>query len=209
MTEEEAKTELLADVSRETSQRLEDFEAVLRKWQAAINLVSPASLPHLWARHFMDSAQVLDACDVRDGLWLDLGSGGGFPGIICAILAAETRPGLAFHLVESDVRKAGFLREAARQTGIPIKVSSRRIEDLAPQNANIITARALAPLAKLCGMAHPHLADAAICLFPKGAKHAEELAVAQMGWHMDADVIQSTTSPDAAVLRLRDLRPHA
>jgi 16S rRNA (guanine527-N7)-methyltransferase len=205
MTEDAARAALAARVSRETLERLETYAALLAKWQKTINLVAPSTLPQLWARHILDSAQLMDHAPPGATRWLDLGSGGGFPGLVCAALAAETRPALRVMLVESDQRKAAFLREAARQMGLSVTVLARRIEDLPPTPSDIVSARALAPLATLCRYAHPHLAPGAICLFQKGARHAEELATARQDWHITCTVIPSVTDAEAVLLRIETL----
>ncbi|NKX45098.1 16S rRNA (guanine(527)-N(7))-methyltransferase RsmG [Roseicyclus persicicus] len=205
MTEDEAKAALAARVSRETLGRLEVYAALLVKWQKTINLVAPSTLPQLWSRHILDSAQLMEQVPPGATRWLDLGSGGGFPGLVCAAIAAETHPGLRVTLVESDQRKAAFLREAARQMGVTADVIARRIEDLPPTPSDIVSARALAPLVTLCAYAHPHLVPGGLCLFQKGARHAEELATARQGWHIDCTVIPSVTDAEAVLLRIEQL----
>jgi 16S rRNA (guanine527-N7)-methyltransferase len=206
MTEDEAKTALAARVSRETLDRLETYAQVLVKWQKAINLVSPATLLQLWLRHMLDSAQVFDHAPETATRWIDFGSGGGFPGLVCAAIAAEKRPGLRVTLVESDARKGAFLREAARQMGVSVDVLTRRVEDVPPSASDIVSARALAPLATLCAYALPHLSPGGICLFQKGARHAEELETARQDWQMEVTTIPSVTDPDAVLLKVENLR---
>lgn len=206
MTEEEAKAALAARVSRETLDRLETFAQALVKWQKAINLVSPTTLPQLWLRHILDSAQVFDQVPEAATRWIDFGSGGGFPGLVCAAIAAEKRPDLKITLVESDARKGAFLREAARQMGVNVEVLTRRIEDVSPSNSDIVSARALAPLNTLCAYALPHLSPGGICLFQKGARHAEELETARQDWQMDVTTIPSVTDLDAVLLKVENLR---
>lgn len=205
MTDAEAKAALAGRVSRETMTRLERYADLLTRWQAAINLVSPGSLPHLWARHMLDSAQVLDHAPDTARRWLDLGSGGGFPGLVCAAIAAETRPDLSFTLVEADLRKAAFLRETARQIAVRVGVLSRRIEDVPLAAADVVSARALAPLGVLCGHAERHLAPGGVCLFQKGASHAAELESALEDWQMTVSTMPSVTDPDAVILRIGNL----
>lgn len=205
MTEDEAKATLSGRVSRETFARLELYAGLLEKWQKTINLVSAGTLPQLWVRHMVDSAQVIAQAPDDARTWLDLGSGGGFPGLVCAAIAAETHPGLKIDLVEADLRKAAFLREAARQMGLSVGVFSRRIEDLPPQSADVVSARALAPLVNLCGYAHRHLSEKGVALFQKGARHLEELETARQGWQMDVTVTPSVTDADAVLLRIENL----
>ncbi|MBF9057913.1 16S rRNA (guanine(527)-N(7))-methyltransferase RsmG [Rhodobacterales bacterium HKCCSP123] len=206
MTDDEAKAALAARVSRETLGRLDLYAGLLVKWQAAINLVSPTTLPQLWLRHMLDSAQVFDHVPDSARRWIDFGSGGGFPGLVCAAIAAEKRPDLRITLVESDMRKGAFLREAARQMGVAVDVLTRRVEDVPPSRSDVVSARALAPLATLCAYAMPHLGPDGICLFQKGARHAEELETARQDWQMDVTTIPSVTDPDAVLLKLENLR---
>lgn len=196
---------IAAAVSRETWTALERYHALLIKWQRAINLVAPSTLAQAWERHFVDSLGVHRASDVASGVWADLGSGAGFPGLVCAIAAREERPDLSFVLVESDARKAAFLRNVAAELSLNITIHVQRIEELAPLNAAVVSARALAPLPKLCALAQPHLASNGICLFQKGARWRDELASAQHDWQMNVEVIPSTTADDAVILKIGNL----
>lgn len=205
MTEDEARGAVAVRVSRETLARLDLLAGLMTKWQKSINLISPATVPQLWSRHILDSAQVMDQAPEKAKTWLDLGSGGGFPGLVCAAIASETHPELRISLVEADLRKAAFLREAARQMGLNVGVFSRRIEDLPPQQADVVTARALAALPVLCGYAHRHLVPMGVALFQKGARHAEELESARKDWHMSVTVIPSVTDAEAVILRIERL----
>ncbi|MCF6233773.1 MAG: 16S rRNA (guanine(527)-N(7))-methyltransferase RsmG [Rhodobacteraceae bacterium] len=189
------------NVSRETSQRLEVFENLIGKWNQRINLVSRGSLADLRHRHIADSIQVFRIAPAGKR-WLDLGSGGGFPGLIAAILAIEERPDLKVTLIESDQRKAAFLRTAAREVGVTCTILPKRIEHVDPVGANILTARALAPLSGLLGFADQHLDPAGTALFSKGVSWKEELETARQQWHFDVDVIESQTMPGAAILRI-------
>lgn len=205
MTDDEAKAALAADVSRETLERLCVYADLLIKWQQKINLVSPMTIPAIWSRHMLDSAQLFKHAPSQAKRWLDLGSGGGFPGLVCAAIAHEHRPALHIALVESDQRKATFLREAARHMGLSVAVHGCRVAALPPHAADIVSARALAPLHDLCDMAHFHLAPNGICLFQKGARHAEEVEIAKRGWHLDYKIFPSVTEPDAVVMRIERL----
>lgn len=205
MTEEEAKAWFRENVSRETFERLDIYAAALAKWQKAINLVSVSTLPELWTRHFLDSAQIYRHCNTISGIWLDIGSGGGFPGLVCAAMAVEDKPGLQFKLVESDLRKCTFLRSAAAEMGLRADILSRRIEKLPPQEAQIISARALAPLSKLYGYADRHLAADGIALFLKGATHGREINEALEDWTMKMDIIPSQTAEGAVILKIGDI----
>ena len=196
------------DFSRETFAALLAFEQLVRRWTSAINLVSKTTLPDLWARHILDSAQVFSLCPSSATSWADLGSGGGFPGIVVAILAKEMKPDLHVTLVESDLRKATFLRQAAQSLALPVAVRSNRIESLDPLNADVLSARALAPLSDLLAYADRHLAAGGVAIFPKGARYAEELAAAQENWAFDADAQQSHSDADAAILVIRNIHRH-
>lgn len=190
------------DVSRETSERLALYAALLEKWNPAINLVSRGTLANLWSRHFLDSAQIFELRPVDAGHWADLGSGGGFPGLVVAILAAEVAPDLRFTLVESDQRKATFLRTVLRETGVSADVRAERIETLAPLGADILSARALAPLTRLLDYASRHLSPAGRALFLKGATHAQEVDDALAHWRFDVQKFPSRTEPDSVILKI-------
>ena len=194
-------------VSRETMAGLVLYETLLRKWQKSINLVSSATLSELWRRHMLDSAQLaaLAPDDARD--WVDLGSGGGFPGLVIAIILKD-RPGFRMHLVESDQRKCVFLREVARETGAPVEVHAWRIEEFAAERgatADIVSARALAPLERLLGWAAPLFGTETIGLFLKGQGIEGELTEARKGWIFEAEFSPSRSDPSGCVLKLRGL----
>jgi len=205
----EAGRAAVADrVSRETLERLDLLAALLVKWQRTINLVAPATLPALWTRHVADSLQLLDHAPAEAAKWVDLGSGGGFPGLVVA--AARAGSGIRVHLVESDQRKAAFLREAARQAALPVEVTCARIEAAAPALApgtQVVSARALAPLPKLLDLAAPFLDFGALGLFLKGKDASQELTRARKGWTLDSALHQSATDPEARVLVVRSARP--
>lgn len=192
-------------VSRETMANLHAFEAEVLRWTTAVNLVSRASVEHLWDRHIADSAQVFRVCPPDARCWLDLGSGGGFPGLVVAILARQLQPDLRVTLVESDQRKAAFLRQTAQKLGLDVEVLARRIESLPPQAADVVSARALAPLVDLLKLSAPHMKPDAIALFPKGARHAEEVAEARRLWTFDLETVSSASQTDSALLIIRKL----
>lgn len=193
------------NVSRETVEELRQLEAMVRKWTPAINLVSKATVADLWNRHIVDSAQIFQYCPQGARKWLDLGSGGGFPGLVVAILARELAEGLRVTLVESDKRKATFLRQATQALNLEVDVRSDRVESIAPLQADVISARALAPLVELLGMASRHLRPDGIALFPKGARHAEELADARGTWAFDVDIHPSLSDSGSAILVIRNI----
>ena len=165
------KVELPAwmNVSRETLDRLFSFCDLVEKWNPAINLISKSGIAEIWNRHIIDSAQLFQQMPDRAREWCDLGSGGGFPGIVLAILAKQLQPNAQVILVESDRRKSVFLAQASRLLDIDVRVKTQRIEELEPQNADVLSARALAPLSDLCGYAYRHLKPDGVAIFPKGA----------------------------------------
>lgn len=188
------------DVPRETRLVLEAFVGLLLQWNRTVNLISSGDLPHVWDRHVADAFQLLPLMQPRPARAIDLGSGAGFPGLILALAT-----GVPFDLIESDHRKAAFLREAARVTNAPVHVHAIRIETANIGPAPLITARALAPLPKLLALAAPLLAPGGVCLFPKGANASAELTAATTQWHMHADSIPSRIASDACILRITDL----
>lgn len=199
------------NVSRETLARLETYAALLGKFQKAVNLVGPETLADPWHRHFLDSAQILPLLPPcppdRPLRLLDLGSGAGFPGLVLAIMAAGGGSPLNVRLVESDARKAAFLREAARQTRAPATVENKRLEDIAPGPVDVITARAFAPLPRLLEQAAPFLGPPAPVLILHKGRHAqEELTRAGEGWKMRVVSIPSVTDPESVVLRIEDIQ---
>lgn len=206
MTQQNSKTFGLPDVSRETEARLQHLLRLTEKWNPAINLVGKSTLAQGWQRHILDSAQIF-ALAPPDALhWADLGSGGGYPGLVVAILSAELAPTRRVTLVESDQRKATFLRQAARELGLSVSVLAQRIEAAPALAADVISARALAALTQLCAFAERHLAPGGLALFPKGAAYAAEMAEARQSWAFDASVHPSLTDPTAAVLALKGIR---
>lgn len=191
------------DVSRETMDRLNVYAALLRKWNPAINLVAKSTLSELWNRHFLDSAQIFTLADPQRGVWADLGSGGGFPGLVVAVLAAEKAPDLAVTLVESDARKAAFLTAAARECGVRACVVADRIEVIPPLSARYLSARALAPLSKLLEYGARHLAADGVAYFNKGGGWRDEIADARRIWRFEATAHPSMTDANSAILEVK------
>jgi 16S rRNA (guanine527-N7)-methyltransferase len=193
----------LVPVSRETLARLDRFVATLLTWQRRTNLIAPATIPEIWTRHVADSLQLLPlAPDAR--IWLDLGSGGGFPGLAIACALADT-PGARVHLVESNGKKAAFLREAIRVAGAPAIVHHARIEQMGTaldECVDVVTARAVAPLADLLGLAEPWLKKGAQGLFPKGQDVGGELTEASKYWSIGAVLIPSKTDPHGRIVQV-------
>ena len=198
----EAMAALGHPVSRETLERLAIYADLLTRWTRRINLVGPNTLPDLWRRHLLDSLQLMPLIPAGAGTLVDLGTGAGLPGLPLAIAC----PWLAVTLVESDQRKAAFLLEAARLTGAKVKVAISRIETAVPFAADIVTARALAPLTSLFEWATPFAAESTLCLFHKGAAATAELNEAQRHWTMTADRVPSITEPAATILKISTLR---
>jgi len=190
-----------ADVSRETLEQLEIYSDLLTDWNKRINLVSPKSIEVLWTRHFLDSAQLYHlGADAKH--WVDLGSGGGFPGAVIAIMAEG---GIKTTLIESDQRKASFLRTLARET-TSFEVISARIEEAKPQNADVVSARALAPLPILLEYVSRHLREGGRAILPKGQKAKMETRDALEHWRFDCETYPSETDPDAVVLTIGDIK---
>ena len=190
------------DVSRETADRLATLVELVRRWNRTINLVSAGSLEDIWHRHILDSAQLWRLRPANIILWRDLGSGGGFPGLVLAILARENGASTRFELIESDQRKAAFLTTAARSLEVPVTVHAARIEDLELAPAPVISARALAPLAQLVGYAKSLRAVDGTALFPKGQTVHKEIAEAARRWSFAHRLHPSATDPRSAVVEI-------
>lgn len=200
-------------VSRETLARLTAYQALLGKWQKAINLVGPATLDQFWNRHVADSAQLLGLAQspARDGVWLDFGSGAGFPGLVLAIMLAEHAAGAHMHMVESDRKKVNFLRTVLRDTGIDATVHHMRIEALAEERpaalawVDVVTARALAPLTDLAAYMAPFANPSTIALLHKGRDWQDELTACQKNWNMTVETHASCTDEAARIVEISQL----
>ncbi len=192
------------NVSRETYEKLQEFTRLVEKWNPKINLISKSTVPDIWERHILDSIQLFSVAPTS-GKWVDLGSGGGFPGIVVAILTLGGKTNHEVILVESDQRKSVFLRTAIRELGLNAKVISDRVEQIKSLNADIISARALSDLSSLLEYTQIHLKVDGIALFPKGARWEEEHSDAQLIWSYSCEPIKSTTNPLAAVLKIKDI----
>jgi 16S rRNA (guanine527-N7)-methyltransferase len=198
----------LVAVSRETEARLDRFIGVLRQWQQHTNLIATSTEPKLWTRHVADSLQLIALAPERR-IWADLGSGAGFPGLVIACALADT-PGAQVHLVESSTKKASFLREAAQASGAPAVVHAVRIEDFvrnAPAGIDAVTARAVAPLAKLLTAAYPLLKRGVLGLFPKGQDVDAELTVAAKCWNIRTTLQPSLTNPASRIVIVSHIEP--
>lgn len=192
-------------VSRETIERLKAYQALLEKWNGAINLVARSTISSFWERHVVDSAQLYSQMPVGCQNWLDAGSGGGLPGIVIAGIAKEHAPSMTVHLVESDQRKATFLRRVVETLDLNAKVSIARIEAIPVQSADVFSARALASLNVLLGYADRHLKPTGTAIFPKGERYAQEIAESRTNWHFDVVTKPSLTDTKAQVLVVKGI----
>jgi 16S rRNA (guanine527-N7)-methyltransferase len=192
-------------VSHETMEKLQLYERLLMRWQKAVNLIAPATISHIWQRHFADSAQLLALTPARANIWVDIGSGGGFPGLVIAIMIANQKECFV-HLIESNSRKCAFLSEVARQTGAPARVHNMRIADAASSGAvpaaDVVTARALAPLDALLELALPFFGNASAGLFLKGREAGVEIADARKRWTFDLKIHPSISDAQGQILEL-------
>ncbi len=194
----------LANVSRETLARLEAYVGLLEAWNRRINLVGVTTMGDPWRRHILDSAQLLRHLPASARSLVDLGSGAGLPGLVLAILGVPE-----VHLVESDQRKAVFLREAARVSATPVQIHAARAERLGPLTADVVTARALAPLPDLLDIAERFLSNHSICLFLKGRGAGDEVADAAKGWTMTARLEPSRSDPGGTIVIVEKLARRA
>jgi 16S rRNA (guanine527-N7)-methyltransferase len=194
-------------VPRETVDKLVIYVQLLKQWQKAVNLVAPSTLEQIWHRHFADSAQILPYAP-ESRLWVDLGSGGGFPGLVIAILLAN-HENRHVHLIESNGRKCAFLSEVVRKTGAPATVHAGRIEDIVRAGtigkADVVSSRALAPLVSLLGMACGFFGENSVGLFLKGREARQEIAEAAKVWRFDYECVPSQTSDDGNIVIIRSL----
>ena len=211
------------DVSRETLTKLMAYQALLGKWQKSVNLVGPNTLAHFWQRHAADSAQIMRyapstsatarAAPNAATTWLDLGSGGGLPGLVLAIMLAEKNPAAHMHFIESDRKKAGFLRAVIADTGLTATVHHARIEAVAAAKPpalaeiDVITARALAPLPDLLGLLVPFCNSSTVALVHKGRNWQEELTASEQYWKLNVTAQLSDTDAAARILEISAVTP--
>jgi len=208
LSADRARALALTPVSRETSDRLDRFVDQLLTWQQRVNLIAPSTIPTLWTRHIADSLQLF-ALAPGAKIWADFGSGAGFPGLVLACALGD-KPGARVHLVESNSKKAAFLREAARVTQAPVKIHAVRIVDFVDNLADsveVVTARALAPLEELMTQAYPLLKTGAVALFPKGQDVDAELTMAAKCWNIQAFMVPSLTDPKAKIVKVTKASP--
>lgn len=189
-------------VSRETRKGLEAYVALLLRWNARINLIGRSTEAEVWTRHLADSAQLWPLRPRGARLWADLGSGAGFPGLVIAAVAREQQPDLQVTLVESDSRKCAFLLEAARALEVKPTILTERIEALAPLGADVLSARALAPLDILLEFSAKHRRSDGIALFPKGEAVHKELEAAAKRWRFEYRIHPSATDSRAAIVEV-------
>ncbi|MEL6609956.1 MAG: 16S rRNA (guanine(527)-N(7))-methyltransferase RsmG [Pseudomonadota bacterium] len=194
----------LKDVSRETRDDLEVYVSLLLKWTKSINLIGKSTKEDVWGRHIADSLQLWPLIRPTDKA-LDLGSGGGLPAVVLAILSKHDQRFEHITMIEADLRKSTFLQTCIRTLGLKASVLTRRISDAPPQDASLVTARALASLDTLCEMAHQHAAPGAQLLFPKGERAGAEIAQAQENWRFSLIEHPSKTDHKATILELGDL----
>jgi 16S rRNA (guanine527-N7)-methyltransferase len=208
LAQDRARALQLTPVSHEMTARLDRYVTCLLDWQQRMNLIAPSTIPTLWTRHIADSLQLIElAPQVK--VWVDLGSGAGFPGLVIACaLAGEV--GASVHLVESIGKKAAFLREAARLIDAPAVVHAMRIEEFVKtfgERADVVTARALAPLNEIFKLAYPLAKTGAQGLFPKGQDVASELTAASKYWKFEPVLVPSKTSPTSRIVSVRHWAP--
>jgi len=199
---------VLTPVSAQAIDRLDRYAGMLLEWQQRMNLVAASTIPTLWTRHISDSLQLLDLAP-KARIWLDLGSGAGFPGLVLACVLTDV-PGARVHLVESTGKKAQFLNEVANAIALPASVHHVRIEDFAKNCAlrpDVITARALAPLNQVLDLAYPFAKTGAQGLFLKGQDVASELTEASKYWKFEPVLVPSKTSPTSRIVSVRHWEP--
>ena len=192
---------LTYNVSRETLDKLVAYEQQLCKWQKAVNLVSNSTLPHVWVRHFVDSAQLLPHVPKHTKTIVDMGSGGGFPAMVLAMTGR-----FVVHFVESDRKKIEFLRNVSRETNTPVHLHCCRLEQMEPISADLVTSRALASLDKLLSFAEPFSNEKTQCLFLKGATHAEEIACTKQKWDVKFSIHNSITDPNGVIVQVESFK---
>lgn len=195
----------MPSVSRGTLKRLQVFQALLEQWNVRINLVSRNETSDLWNRHIIDSAQIFSHRG-NAKTWIDLGSGGGLPGLVCAIIAEETAPEISFTLVEADQRKSIFLSQAAHHLDLTVDVKRCRIEEIPPKQFDIISARALASVPKLLSYSENLTHPDSVLLFLKGKNASHELTEASEDWHIQTEILPSLSDPSGKILKITNVQ---
>ena len=199
------KDDILIDVSRETIVLLQRLGLLVEKWNKSINLISKKTVPEIWNRHILDSAQIFYANKKSFKKWLDMGSGAGFPGLVVAILAQDKNTGGETVLVESDKRKCVFLSTVKRELNLNLTIINNRIEGCDRQQADVISARALADLPSLLDLSFDHLSDNTTLIFSKGKSWKEELVAAEKTWNFSWEAVTSITDAKSVVLKIGEL----
>ena len=199
------RDDILIDVSRETISLLKRLGLLVEKWNKSINLISKKTVPEIWNRHILDSAQIFYANKKSFKKWLDMGSGAGFPGLVVAILAQEKNIGSETVLVESDKRKCVFLSTVKRELNLNLSTINSRIESCERQQADVISARALADLPSLLDLSFNHLSDDGTLIFSKGKSWKEELVAAEKTWNFRWEAVTSITDAKSVVLKIGEL----
>lgn len=202
MSDEQHRFEGVGSVSRETFARLQSLANGIEKWNPSINLVSKTSIADIWNRHILDSLQIYKLAPSQFGHWVDLGSGGGFPGLVVAIMGLELNPDSHFTLVEADQRKATFLREMTRMLSLRARIVAERIETVPPLGGDVISARALAPLSGLLLYAERHAKPEAVYLFPKGRTYLQEVEGAKAKFRFNCEIVPNALESDAGILKV-------
>lgn len=191
-------------LSENVKNKLKIYENNLKKWQSKINLVSSSTLNDVYERHFYDSLQLWELIPKNAKTLIDFGSGAGFPALVLAILNQEENNGkIKISLVESDARKCAFIEQTARLCGVQVSIINKRIEDVAPFEADVVTARALASLDKLLDYSRDFVSDKSLCLFLKGEKVDEEIENAKKKYQFDYEKISSQTNKNSSVLIIK------
>jgi 16S rRNA (guanine527-N7)-methyltransferase len=187
-------------VSRETELRLERFERLILERNQTLSLISHATEPDIWVRHFLDSAQLAKLIADPEAPIVDIGTGAGFPGMILAVLGLPN-----IHLVEHNIQKVEFLRRVVAELDLPVTIHPMKSEAVRPFPVGVLTARALKPLDQLIGLGHRLIGPGTACLFPKGRRAEEELQTAQRRWRMTVERFPSVTDPDSTIFRLTNV----
>jgi len=193
-------------VSYETTERLACYEKMLIEWNEKFNLVAPSTLPHIWSRHFLDSAQLMQFIPDRAVTLADMGAGAGFPGLVLAILAKGTERDLHIYEIESTNKKADFLQAVTDELKLKVTIRRERIEDIRDLKADVVTARALKALPELLKYANYLINKDTTCIFPKGQAVADELTQASKYWTFTSEIHPSRSDDSGSVLILTNLR---
>jgi 16S rRNA (guanine527-N7)-methyltransferase len=195
------------NVSRETVHALESYEELIRKWANQINLIGPSTIKHFWSRHILDCAQLLPLVGGNIKSVADFGTGAGLPGLIIARLLQDQVPDSRVVLVEASAKRCGFLREAARTLGVNVVILQTKIEDTPPQSADIVTARAFAPLHRLLGYSYPWAELGARLIFFKGEDVEREIKEASTNWSFQSIITPSVTDSRGCLIEISSLQP--